>query len=52
MTGDENLHAVVDPLRRDRRQHPHHGRREYSQAAREVVGGCERLIGAAAAKGG
>ncbi|MDP9797467.1 tetratricopeptide (TPR) repeat protein [Catenuloplanes nepalensis] len=46
MTGDEDLLAAVDLLRRDRRQHPYCGRREYSQAAREVADGCERLLDA------
>lgn len=46
MTGDENLLAAVDLLRRDRRQHPYRGRRAYSQAAREVADGCARLIDA------
>ncbi len=44
MAGDEDLLAAVDLLRRDRRQHPYRGRREYSQAAREVADGGERLI--------
>jgi uncharacterized Zn finger protein len=46
MTADADLLTTVDLLRRDRRQHPHRGRREYSRAAREVADGCERLIGA------
>jgi hypothetical protein len=46
MSVDEELFTMVDLLRRDRRQHPHRGRREYSRTAREVADGCERLIGA------
>lgn len=46
MVVDEDLVTLVDQLRRDRRQHPHRGRREYSQTAREVAHVCERLIGA------
>jgi hypothetical protein len=42
VTGEE----LVDRLRRDRRQHPHAGRREYSQAARALADVCERLIDA------
>jgi hypothetical protein len=46
MAGDADLLTMVDLLRRDRRQHPHRGRGEYSRAARAVADGCERLIGA------
>jgi hypothetical protein len=35
---------LIDGLRRDRRVHPYHGRREYSQRAREVAAACEGLI--------
>ncbi|MGC5023004.1 hypothetical protein [Micromonospora sp. DT47] len=39
MIGDE-LTVVVDRLRWDRRRDPYRGRREYSQAARQVAGEC------------
>ncbi|WP_319459345.1 DUF6880 family protein [Micromonospora sp. RTP1Z1] len=44
MTGDE-LTVVVDRLRWDRRRDPYRGRREYSQAARQVAEECDRLVG-------
>ena len=44
MTGEE-LTALVDQLRWDRRRHPYRGRREYSQIARELADACEGLIG-------
>ena len=47
MSGDE-LAALVDGLRWDRRRDPYRGRREYSQAARHVAETCERLIGSGA----
>lgn len=40
----ERVRRLIDGLRRDRRTHPYHGRREYSQAAREVVAACAALI--------
>ncbi|MDQ4039619.1 MAG: hypothetical protein M3313_15020 [Actinomycetota bacterium] len=40
----ERVRRLIDGLRRDRRMHPYHGRREYSQLAREVAGACEALI--------
>lgn len=40
----ERVRRLIDGLRRDRRVHPHHGRREYSQRAREVAQECEKLI--------
>ncbi len=36
--------VLVDRLRRDRRRDPCAGRREYSQAARELAGCCEQLL--------
>ena len=45
MAAEEDLVTLVDRLRRDRRQHPYGGRREYSQTARAVADVCERLIG-------
>jgi len=35
---------VIDGLRRDRRLHPYHGRREYSQRARAVAAAIEDMI--------
>ncbi|MFG2038918.1 hypothetical protein [Dactylosporangium sp. NPDC048998] len=46
-TGD--LTGLVDRLRRDRRTHPYRGRREYSQAARDLADRCAVLIDAGAA---
>jgi tetratricopeptide (TPR) repeat protein len=43
-TEAEQVRRLIDGLRRDRRTHPQHGRREYSQLAREVVVACEALI--------
>src|SRR5436309_13274666 len=40
----ERARRLIDGLRRDRRTHPYHGRREYSQLAREVAAACEALI--------
>ncbi|MGH3842775.1 MAG: DUF6880 family protein [Pseudonocardiaceae bacterium] len=40
----ERVRRLVDGLRCDRRRDPYHGRREYSQLAKEVVAGCEVLI--------
>lgn len=40
----ERARRLIDGLRRDRRKHPYHGRREYSQLAREVAAACEALI--------
>jgi tetratricopeptide (TPR) repeat protein len=40
----ERVRRLIDGLRRDRQTHPCHGRREYSQLAREVVAACEALI--------
>jgi hypothetical protein len=40
----ERVRRLIDGLRRDRRRHPYHGRREYSQLAREVAAACEALI--------
>ncbi|MGH3939127.1 MAG: DUF6880 family protein [Pseudonocardiaceae bacterium] len=40
----ERISRLIDGLRRDRRTPPYHGRREYSQLAREVVAACEALI--------
>jgi tetratricopeptide (TPR) repeat protein len=40
----EQVRRLIDGLRRDRRMHPYHGRREYSQLAREVAAACEALI--------
>ncbi|MEV8514365.1 hypothetical protein [Dactylosporangium sp. NPDC051484] len=39
----------MDRLRRDRRTHPYRGRREYSQAARDLADRCAVLIDAGAA---
>ncbi|GAA0462533.1 hypothetical protein Aca07nite_25490 [Actinoplanes capillaceus] len=41
---DDELTVLVDRLRRDRRIHPHRGRREYAQAARELADACDRLM--------
>jgi hypothetical protein len=49
MIGDE-LSALVDRLRWDRRRHPYRGRREYSQTAREVAHVADQLITAGAAR--
>jgi hypothetical protein len=46
VTSTGELAALVDRLRRDRRRDPRAGRREYSQAARELAGCCERLLAA------
>ncbi len=46
MTSTGEPAALVDRLRRDRRRDPRAGRREYSQAARELAGCCERLLAA------
>ncbi|SBT41026.1 hypothetical protein [Micromonospora narathiwatensis] len=43
MTGD-GLTVLVDRLRWDRRRDPYRGRREYSQAARQVAEECDRLV--------
>ena len=40
----QRARRLIDGLRRDRRMHPYHGRREYSQLAREVAAACEALI--------
>lgn len=40
----ERVRRLIDGLRRDRRTHPYHGRREYSQRVREVAAVCEGLI--------
>lgn len=40
----ERVFRLIDGLGRDRRTHPYHGRREYSQLAREVATACEALI--------
>jgi hypothetical protein len=40
----ERARRLIDGLRRDRRTHPYHGRREYSQLAREAAAACEALI--------
>src|SRR5436305_6610236 len=40
----QRVRRLIDGLRRDRRTHPYHGRREYSQLAREVAAACEALI--------
>ncbi|MGB6164569.1 MAG: DUF6880 family protein [Pseudonocardiaceae bacterium] len=40
----ERVRRLIDGLRRDRRTHPYHGRREYSQLAREVAAACAALI--------
>src|SRR5881227_819913 len=40
----ERARRLIDGLRRDRRMHPYHGRREYSELAREVAAACEALI--------
>lgn len=40
----QRVRRLIDGLRRDRRTHPYHGRREYSQRAREVVAACAALI--------
>jgi tetratricopeptide (TPR) repeat protein len=40
----ERVRRLIDGLRRDRRTHPYHGRREYSELAREVAAACEALI--------
>jgi hypothetical protein len=45
----DDLTGLVDRLRRDRRTDPYRGRREYSQAARELAEQCEALIDAGAA---
>lgn len=45
------LTVLVDRLRRDRRRDPRAGRREYSQAARELADRCERLLAAGDAAG-
>lgn len=53
VTTVEDVTALVDRLRRDRRRDPHARRREYSQAARDLAAGCADLIaaGEAAAAG-
>ncbi|MFC4949114.1 hypothetical protein [Pseudonocardia sp. GCM10023141] len=40
----EHIRRLIDGLRRDRRTHPQHGRREYSQRARAVAAACNALI--------
>lgn len=40
----QRVRRLIDGLRRDRRTHPHHGRREYSQRARDVAAACAALI--------
>ena len=40
----ESLPGLVDQLRWDRRRHPYHGRREYSQAARAVAAIAEQVL--------
>ena len=40
----ERVRRLIDGLRRDRRTHLYHGRREYSQLARKVAAACEALI--------
>ncbi|MFJ4651726.1 hypothetical protein ACIP5Y_10690 [Nocardia sp. NPDC088792] len=41
----ERIRRLIDGLRRDRRAHPYHGRREYSGLANEVAVACHELIG-------
>jgi hypothetical protein len=41
---EQQIRELIDGLRRDRRTHPHHGRREYSQRARQVAAACDALI--------
>ncbi|MFF5079201.1 hypothetical protein ACFY36_19255 [Actinoplanes sp. NPDC000266] len=41
---DDALAELADRLRRDRRRHPHSGRREYSQNVRALVTACETLL--------
>lgn len=41
----EQIRRLIDGLRRDRRTHPHHGRREYSGRVNEVAVECHELIG-------
>jgi hypothetical protein len=48
-TGELTL--LADRLRRDRRRDPRAGRREYSRAARELAGRCDRLLAAGDAQG-
>jgi hypothetical protein len=43
VTGDE-LTVLVDRLRWDRRRDAYRGRREYSQAARQLAEECDRLV--------
>jgi tetratricopeptide (TPR) repeat protein len=40
----ERIRRLIDGLRRDRRTHPAHARREYSLLTREVTAACESLI--------
>ncbi|TDD53356.1 DUF6880 family protein [Saccharopolyspora elongata] len=40
----ERVRRLIDGLRRGRRTHPQHGRREYSRQVREVAAACEALI--------
>lgn len=40
----ERIRRMIDGLRRDRRTHPAHARREYSQRARHVAEACEQLL--------
>jgi hypothetical protein len=42
----ESLPGMVDRLRWDRRRHPYHGHREYSQAARGVAAIAEQILAA------
>ncbi|WP_238016688.1 hypothetical protein KZZ52_00870 [Dactylosporangium sp. AC04546] len=42
----DDLTGLVDQLRRDRRTDPYRGRREYSQAARDLADRCTALIAA------
>ncbi|MTK30859.1 hypothetical protein GL305_12885 [Nocardia seriolae] len=41
----ERIRRLIDGLRRDRRTHPYHDRREYSARANEVAVACHELIG-------
>ena len=42
--GDDELTALLDGLRRDRRRHPYAGRREYSDTARRLADRCATLV--------
>jgi phytoene/squalene synthetase len=43
------VRRLIDGLRRDRRQHPYHGRGEYSDRARKVAGAIADMIESGAA---